>query len=390
MKNFHFHLLQDAVFGTGTLQSLPEILERCGGTRVMLVSDEVLAELGHVEKVKSLITAAGCSCTEFLQVEPNPTAKTVEACATLYQSCGANVTVVLGGGSPIDVAKAMRVVARYGGKTLDYEGTGKVPGPLDPLIAIPTTAGTGSEFTNGAVISDHERMYKTVLADPHMAARHVILDPNLLLGMPASVAASCGADAFIHAMEAYISRAGSPYSDALALQAMRLIGPNLRPFVACREDQEAAGAMMVGSALAGAALALGRLGLIHAMSHPISAFYDVPHGVANAVLVPAVLEYNALADRGKYAEIYEALTGIHPDTSFRPNHLIEAWVALNQDIGMPSCLENLGIQEEKFPPMARDTMTSPYVATNPRTFRETEVLQVFQAAMKPWAIGSAF
>ena len=381
MDRFSFRLLQDARFGPHEVESLPELLHQADARHVLLVSDRGLEAAGLVDLVRSLIVRAGYDCTCFLDVEPDPTAKTIEACAARYRTCGADVTVALGGGSPIDAAKAMRAVARYGGHALDYEGTGKIPGPIDTLIAIPTTAGTGSEFTNGAVISDHERVYKTVLADPHLAARFVILDPTLLAGLPASVAASCGADAWIHAMEAYVSRAASPWSDALAEKALALIGANLRPFVACRADQEAASAMLLGAAFAGAALALGRLGLIHAMSHPVSAFFGVPHGVANAVLVPAVLEYNALADRGRYARLYAYLTGDRPDPDASAERLIEAWRRLLRDLGLPGCLADLGVTEDKLAPMVADTMKSPYVATNPRTFGPQEALQVFQRAL---------
>lgn len=381
MKDFSFWLLQKASFGPGALNGLGDLLKDMGAKHAMLVSDRGLESLGLVGRVRTIITEAGLDCTAFLDVEPNPTGSTVEACAQLYRDCGADVTVALGGGSPIDASKAMRVVAKFGGKTLDYEGTNIVPGDLDPLIAIPTTAGTGSEFTNGAVISDHEKVYKTVLADPHMAARHVILDPELIMSMPPSVAASCGADALIHAMEAFLSRVGSPWSDALAEKAMELIGSNLRSFVACRDDLEAASAMMIGSAMAGAALALGRLGLIHAMSHPISAYYDTPHGVANAVLAPAVLEFNAIADRGKYAKVWQYMTGKTAGPDFDPHQLVEAWKQLNRDIGLPACLGDLGIGQEHFDSMVADTMKSPYVNTNPRTFGEKEARQVFTRAL---------
>lgn len=383
MRDFSFWLLQKAAFGLGSLNGLGGLLQSMGCKNVLLVSDRGLEALGLVGRVETLLRQAGLGCASFLDVEPNPTAQTVEACAKAYQDCGADVTVALGGGSPIDTAKAMRILARFGGKALDYEGTNTVPGALDPLVAIPTTAGTGSEFTNGAVISDHEKIYKTVLADPNMAARHVILDPELIMSMPPAVAASCGADALIHAMEAFLSRVGSPWSDALAEKAMELIGANLRAFVACREDPEAASAMMIGSAMAGAALALGRLGLIHAMSHPISAYYDVPHGIANAVLAPAVVEFNALADRGKYAKVYQYMTGKAPDKDFQACQLIDTWQALNRELGLPDSLSALGIGQEHFDAMIADTMKSPYVNTNPRTFREAEVRQVFQRALHP-------
>lgn len=382
MKSFTFNLLQNARFGLGSLSNLGEMLKTQDAKQVLLVSDHGLEQAGLVQKVTDQITSTGIPCVTFLEIEPNPDAEAVQACAEAYNACGANITVALGGGSTIDVAKSMRIVAKYGGNIMDHEGAGTSPGPLDYLIVIPTTAGTGSEFTNGAVISDHKRIYKTVIADPRMAARGVILDPELIKSVPPSVAAACGADAFIHAMEAYTSRAGSPYTDALAEKSMELIGANLRQYVACREDTEAASAMLVGSALAGAALALGRLGLIHALSHPISAYFGASHGAANAVLVPAVLEYNALTDRGKYAKIYECLTCHRAGDDFTPGSLINAWKKLNRDLGLPSCLKDMGVTEDKFPNMTADALLSPYVATNPRTAGEKEIMGLFQRAMK--------
>ena len=383
MKDFSFKMMQSAEFGQGSLTKLTGILSQEKAVQVLLVSDRGLEKAGLVPRVEEEIKKGGFPCTTFLDIAPNPGADEVHACAHVYRESRANVTVALGGGSAIDVAKAMRIVAKYDGNIMSYEGAGTVPGPLDPLIIIPTTAGTGSEFTNGAVISDHEKDYKTVIADPRLAARHVILDPDLVKSVPPSVAAACGADAFIHAMEAYLSRVSSPYTDGLAEKAMELIGGNLRQYVACREDTEAASAMLVGSALAGAALALGRLGLIHALSHPISAHFGASHGAANAVLVPAVLEYNALADRGKYRRIYEYLTGDRREEGFTPLMLVEAWKKLNRELGLPGCLEEMGVTEDKFPRMTADALLSPYIVTNPRTAGEKEILGLFQRAMTP-------
>ena len=210
---------------------------------------------------------------------------------------------------------------------------------MPPIVAIPTTSGTGSETTIAAVITDSETHHKYALMDLKLMPLYAILDPELLTSAPASVAAACGIDAFIHAEEAYISTAASPFSDAMAEKAMELIGKNIRRFVARRTDLEAAEAMQTGSLFAGIAFSYARLGNVHAMSHPVSAFFDVPHGVANAVLLPVIAEYNALADHGRYLKIYNYISEIPAYADeFEPMMLVGAIRELTAAIGIPASL----------------------------------------------------
>ena len=286
------------------------------------------------------------------------------------------------------------VVAKYGGSITEYEGAHKVPGPIIPLIAIPTTAGTGSEVTAFSVITDHSRDYKLTVFSYELLPAYAILDAELITTAPASVAAACGIDAFIHAEEAYISTAASPFSDAMAEKAMALIGKNIRRFVANRGDMEAAEAMMVGSLFAGIAFSFARLGNVHAMSHPVSAFFDVPHGVANAVLLPVVAEYNALADHGRYLTIYNDISPVPAYTDdFEPMMLVDAIHSLCADIGIP---ENLTIAinqasktgevtreeiESKIEAMAVDAMKSGNIAVNPRSSRQCDIEMLYKKAL---------
>ena len=304
MKDFNFKIPQNIQFGMGSLKKLPEILTESRSDKILLVSDRGLEKIGVVKKVQDIIETAGLQCTSYLDVVPNPTMAVVNEAADLYRKCGATSIVALGGGSSMDVGKAVGILANYGGRITDYEGNHKVPGPIVPMIAIPTTAGTGSEVTASAVITDTERNYKLSVFSYEILPRYAVLDPELIMTAPASIAASCGVDALIHAMEAYVSRNATPFSDAMAEKAMELIGGSLRRFVANRQDEEAACAMMLGSNFAGIAFAWARLGNVHAMSHPVSAYFNVPHGVANSILLPNVVEYNALADHGRYEVIY--------------------------------------------------------------------------------------
>lgn len=289
--------------------------------------------------------------------------------------------LALGGGSPMDVAKAVGVVAKFGGSITDYEGVGKVPGNIDPLIAIPTTAGTGSEVTVAAVITDEARNYKLSVLGPQISPTYAVLDPELIMTAPAFVAASCGVDALIHAMESYINTDANPFAEAMGEKAMELIGGNIRRFVANRGDVNAACAMMLGSTFAGIAFANNRLGDIHAMSHPVSAFFHVAHGVANAVLMPTIFEFNALADNGKYANIYQYISGKEAGPDFVPMDLVAELRQLNADLGIPACLADVGVTEDKIPQMAVDAMKSGNVTVNPRATTLKDVEALYKKAM---------
>ncbi|OON95728.1 MAG: alcohol dehydrogenase [Epulopiscium sp. Nele67-Bin005] len=382
MKDFRFKVPQTIEFGLGSLKKLPEFLEENNSQHVFLISDKGLESIGLVDKVQKIISDSGISCTTFLEISPNPTIEMVNEAAKLYKQCGATSIVALGGGSPIDVAKAVGVLVVYGGKITDYEGMHKVPGPIVPMIVIPTTAGTGSEATASAVITDEQRNYKMTVFTYEILPKYAILDPELIMTAPASISAACGVDAFIHALEAYISRNASPFSDMMAEKAMELIGRSLRRFVANRSDVEAACDMMAGSNFAGISFAWARLGNIHALSHPVSAYFHVPHGVANAILMPTVIEYNALADNGRYEKIYNYIsTQKEPVQNFKPEMLAEELRNLNQDLGIPNNLSAVGVTEDLIETMAKDAMTSGNILANPRQSTVVDLVNLYKKAL---------
>lgn len=394
MNTFNFSVPQDITVGKGSLAKLPEIAKKLGGSHAFIISGPHLAKMGLVEKAADYLKTVDIKTDAFTEIEANPSVATVEKATEIFKESGADFIVAFGGGSPMDVAKAVGVVAKYGGSITEYEGAHKVPGPIIPLIAIPTTAGTGSEVTAFSVITDHSRDYKLTVFSYELLPAYAILDAELITTAPASVAAACGIDAFIHAEEAYISTAASPFSDAMAEKAMALIGKNIRRFVANRGDMEAAEAMMVGSLFAGIAFSFARLGNVHAMSHPVSAFFDVPHGVANAVLLPVVAEYNALADHGRYLTIYNDISPVPAYTDdFEPMMLVDAIHSLCADIGIP---ENLTIAinqasktgevtreeiESKIEAMAVDAMKSGNIAVNPRSSRQCDIEMLYKKAL---------
>lgn len=394
MNTFNFSVPQDITVGKGSLAKLPEIAKKLGGSHAFIISGPHLAKMGLVEKAADYLKTVDIKTDAFTEIEANPSVATVEKATEKFKESGADFIVAFGGGSPMDVAKAVGVVAKYGGSITEYEGAHKVPGSIIPLIAIPTTAGTGSEVTAFSVITDHSRDYKLTVFSYELLPAYAILDAELITTAPASVAAACGIDAFIHAEEAYISTASSPFSDAMAEKAMALIGKNIRRFVANRGDMEAAEAMMVGSLFAGIAFSFARLGNVHAMSHPVSAFFDVPHGVANAVLLPVVAEYNALADHGRYLTIYNDISPVPAYTDdFEPMMLVDAIHSLCADIGIP---ENLTIAinqasktgevtreeiESKIEAMAVDAMKSGNIAVNPRSSRQCDIEMLYKKAL---------
>lgn len=394
MNEFSFSVPQNITVGKGSLAKLPEIAKKSGGSHAFLMSGPHLAKMGLVEKAANSLKSAGIAVDTFTDIEGNPSVETVDKATAAFKEAGADFIVAFGGGSPMDVAKAVGVTAKYGGSITEYEGAHKVPGPIIPLIAIPTTAGTGSEVTAFSVITDHSRDYKLTVFSYEILPVYAILDAELLTTAPASVAAACGIDAFIHAEEAYISTAASPFSDAMAEKAMSLIGKNIRRFVANRGDIEAAESMLVGSLFAGIAFSFARLGNVHAMSHPVSAFFDVPHGVANAVLLPVIAEYNALADHGRYLTIYNDISPVPAYAEeFEPMMLVDAIRELCGEIGIPAnlteAINNASKTgpvsaeeiENKIEAMAVDAMKSGNIAVNPRSSRQCDIEMLYRKAL---------
>lgn len=381
MNEYSFSIPQDIIVGKGSLKKLPDVAAKLGGKHGFIISGPHLNKMGVVKTCADMLQNAGIPTDAFTETEGNPSVETVDKATAAFKESGADFIIALGGGSPMDVAKAVGVVAKYGGSITEYEGGGKVPGDIVPLIAIPTTAGTGSEVTAFSVITDHSRNYKLTVFSYKLIPAYAILDPEMIATAPVSVAAACGIDALVHALEAYISKAASPFSDAMAEKALELIGANIRRYVADRTDLEAAEGMLTGSLFAGIAFSWARLGDVHAMSHPVSAFFNVPHGVANAILLPTIVEYNALADHGKYLKIYNTISKIPAYADeFEPMMLVELLEELNEQLGIPASLSEVGVTEDKFDAMADDAMKSGNIAVNPRSTTKKDVLALYQKA----------
>ena len=380
IKPFSFFQPGMVRFGAGSSAGAGALLKELGLNRVLLLSDRGLEKAGMVKKMEESLAAAGIAFETFLDVEANPSIETVEKGIGLFREKDLQGILCLGGGSPMDTAKAVSVVISNGGRVQDYEGPHKVKAPVIPVLAVPTTAGTGSEVTPFAVITNRETSFKFSIFSYEIIPREAVLDPELITSLPAPVAASTGMDALTHAMEAYLSLAASTFSDAMAEKAIELLLRHIRAFVANRADLEAASGMLLGSMFAGLAFSWGRLGNVHAMAHPLGGYYDMPHGIANAVLLPTILEYNALADKGKYRRMHSYFnTEIREP--FHPLMLVEEVRRLSADLGIPAGLSQLGVGSDKIPAMARDAMKSANVAINPRQTTLQDIQDLYLRAL---------
>lgn len=382
MDSFSFTIPQNIKFGAGTLDLLPDLAKELGKSKGYIISGPHLNKIGMVAKCRKALKNAGMESECFTETEGNPSTDTVVKATEGFKKSKADFIVAFGGGSPLDVAKAVAVLATYGGNIVDYEGAGKVMGPVVPMIAIPTTAGTGSEVTAFSVITDHSRNYKLTVVSNYLLPAYVILDPDLIATVPANTAAACGIDAMVHALEAYISKAASPFSDIFAREALRLIGGSIRDYVADRSNPAACESMMVGSLFAGIAFSHARLGNVHAMSHPVSAYFDVPHGVANAILLPTVVDFNKdAADPEKYRYIYGCISkDMGADINFTPDMLATEIRMLNYELGILPTLSDIGLTSDKFEQMADDAMKSGNIQCNPQFTMKNDILKLYEQA----------
>ena len=388
MKNyaqgFSFYLPTKTLYEYGGIKNkLAGEIKVLNTSSVLLVTDKGVLGAGLLKDVEEALQEADITYKIFDGVEPNPSTDTCYEAYEMAKSVDAGALVAVGGGSPMDVAKTTAILMTNGGNLDDYEGFERFKNDPLPMLAIPTTAGTGSEVTPFAVITIRARNYKMTIMSYRFLPKVAFLDPTVLMSIPPHIAASTGMDAFVHAFESFINTVSSPITDAYGVEAMRLIGKYLRPFVANRTNKEAAGAMMVASNLAGVAFGVARLGNVHAMAHPLGGFFNVPHGVANAILLPHVARFNMLADTGKYKRVAELLgedVSRLTDSEAAPL-AVEAIEKLSNDVGIPKRLSEFGVTEDKIPDMAKDAMLSGNVKINPRSTTLQDIIDLYHAAL---------
>lgn len=369
--------------GSGCLAEAVSSMKDFGFHKALIVTDSILNQLGVVDKVSKLLTEAGISSVTYDGTAPNPTVENVEAGLALLKENQCDCVISLGGGSPHDCAKGIALVASNGGKIADYEGVDRSAKPQLPLISINTTAGTASEMTRFCIITDTARHIKMAIVDKNVTPILSVNDSELMIGMPKGLTAATGMDALTHAVEAYVSIAANPITDACALKAVTMISESLRKVVDNGGDEQARENMAYAQFLAGMAFNNASLGYVHAMAHQLGGFYNLPHGVCNAVLLPHVQAYNIQVAAGRLKDIAQAM-GV--DVSAMSDEqgakaCIEEIRKMAKDVGIPAGLKELGVKEEDFKTLAENALKDACAITNPVQGTESDVIELFRQAM---------
>ena len=369
------------ILGKNALADSMASIAALGLKKALIITDGGLSKMGVADQVGKELQKNGIEYEVFDGVNPNPTVSNVNAGLAKLKSAGADCIVSLGGGSSHDCAKGVALVATNGGKIEDYEGVDKSKKPQLPLIAINTTAGTASEMTRFTIITDETRHVKMAIVDKNVTALLSVNDPSLMEGMPASLTAATGMDALTHAVEAYVSTAASPITDACAVKAIELITKYLPVAVKEPKNGEAREQMAYAQFLAGMAFNNASLGYVHAMAHQLGGFYDLPHGVCNALLLPHVERFNQRAAKARLDEVGAILNANNADLAGL--EVIDAITKLANIVGIPKTLKELGVKEEDFGVLADNALKDVCGLTNPVQANKDEIIAIFRAAYEP-------
>jgi alcohol dehydrogenase class IV len=369
--------------GERAFEQLPALLGELGLSRPLIVTDAYLSGTGRIAHALELLAGAGMTARVFADTVPDPTAASVAAGVAFLAEGDHDCIVAIGGGSPIDTAKAVAVIGRHGGAPADY----KVPHVQDtpglPIVAVPTTAGTGSEATRFTIITDEATDEKMLCVGTAFLPIAALVDYELTLTKPQRLTADTGIDSLTHAIEAYVSRKANPFSDEMALAAMRLIAPNLRRVFDDGDDREAREAMMLGATLAGIAFSNASVALVHGMSRPIGAHFHIPHGLSNAMLLPAITSWSAPAATLRYAACARAMGIAQEDEGDQAAvaRLVEELEQINRDLEVPT-LAAWGVTADRWetlmPQMARQALASGSPANNPRVPTVDEITALYR------------
>jgi alcohol dehydrogenase len=380
---FGFFTPPVALMGLGAVDQVGEEAKKLGGKKALLVTDKGMSKAGVAEQVMKLVEAAGVQAVLFDGAEPNPTDKNVADGLKVYQDNNCDMLISLGGGSSHDTTKGIGILATSGGNIRDYAGIDTLKANLPPYIAINTTAGTGSEMTRFAVITNTDIKVKMVFADARIMPNIAINDPLMHAGMPPGLTAATGMDALTHAVEAYLTALSTPITDACAMQAVKLIAKWLRKAVANGQDLAARDGMAYAEYLAGMAFNSAGLGIVHSMAHQPGSVLNLPHGVCNAIALPYVCEFNLISNLEKFADIAvamgEDITGLSPKGAALK--AVEAIRTLSKDVGIPSGFAALGMKESDIQLLAENAMKDICTFFNPRSVRVEDIVELYKKAM---------
>ncbi|HAB24075.1 MAG: lactaldehyde reductase [Pantoea sp.] len=362
-------LNETAFFGAGAIRNLPDEVRRRGLTKALIVTDKALVAAGAVKRVTDLMDAHQLHWALYDEVVPNPTIAVVQRGVEVYKRAEADYLIAIGGGSPQDTSKAIGIIINNPefADVRSLEGFAPTRNPCVTLIAIPTTAGTAAEVTINYVITDEEKRRKFVCIDPHDIPKVAIIDAEMMASMPPALKAATGIDALTHAIEGYITRGAWKLTDMLHLNAIEIISQSLRDSV--KGDMQAVEQMALGQYVAGMGFSNVGLGLVHGMAHPLGAFYNVPHGVANAILLPTVMAWNADYTGEKYRDIARAMGVKGVDTlslAQARQAAVEAVKQLCRDVGIPASLRDVGLNPDDVPALAQAALDDVCTGGNPR------------------------
>ena len=381
IMSYNFFVSSNIDFGRGALADLSDIIKRYDLKSVMVVYDGGVKAAGIADKVVAEVEKAGVSYCIFDGVIPNPTNEVVEEAAVKAKEAGVDGFVAVGGGSSIDLAKAVNVLMTNPGRIGEYGGMNMVKNPCLPLIAIPTTAGTSSEITNVSALIDTEKVIKYVVIDNNIVASDVIADPELTRTVPQSVTAATGMDAITHAVESYISNMATPLTEYNALKGLDILYKNLPKVCADGNDMDAREQMMLGCIITGFSFSNANLGLVHGIAHTLSAHFGLAHGMANATVLPYVMRYNAEACPEKMVELAEAIGLPTSGNVAEDKYLLsEALLELTKTLGIKT-LKEQGISKDDFDMLAGDVLNEPVLGFNPRQgITKEDIIDILEKA----------
>ena len=381
MIPFDFQLRTRIVFGPGRVDSLGEFACELGARRAMVVSDPGIVAAGHTSRGISALDRAGIETHLFEGVTENPTDHNVEAGVAMAKKCRPELIVGFGGGSSMDCAKGINFVYSCGGRIQDYWGTGKATRPLLPMIAVPTTAGTGSEAQSFALISDSQTHVKMACGDKKASCRVALLDPTLTVTQPARVTALTGIDAVAHAVETYVTNRRNAVSLAFSREAWQLLAENFAKVLAEPTDLDARGGMQLGACFAGLAIENSMLGATHALANPLTAFYGIMHGQAIGMMLPHVIRFNGVEFDAWYRDLLEYVPSTNGDRRENASQTLAEVVAnFARQAGLPERLSQCGVEREKLPVLAEDAAKQWTGTFNPRKVGVQELLSIYETA----------
>lgn len=379
-----FHPTPRLIIGPGSINQLPEEIGRLNGKRVVLVTDPGLVQSGIVFRVEEALIKVGLSVHRFDDVEPDPRYETAVYAAERAKEVKGDLVIGIGGGSALDIAKVSSILVTNSEPVNAYFGIDLVPNRGLPLLLVPTTAGTGSEVTPIAILSDHHEKLKKGIVSPYLIPATAVLDAELTVGLPPSVTAATGMDALIHAVEAYTSKNANRFTDLLAIEAMTMLFRNIRAAFAKGTDIEARAMMLEGSLLAGKAFANAGVTAVHAFAYPIGAEFHIPHGVANSMMLAPVMKFNMVGNLPKFARMARVFDDEKDALSEEQaaKYAVEALKNLASDLNIPSRLSDFGIKEQDIPMLAEGVMkVTRLLANNPRELALDDAIEIYRQVL---------